>query len=296
MKRWSFVTVVVGVIAAAAVPAPASATDAAADGSAATCRMRLGYVTSDGAQGGWGLETPRVFEPGSVRLSTTFSDAHYNTGTSMEGWVVKGDSLYWRTYSTDLDGWIDPQQPDYTLRIGGGWTNYTALEVAQYRESSAGKPSHTIAYGLRNDGTLFRWSVAGDTAWRRTGSATGFAAVKSMTLISKTRTYDTFLANTRGGALYTIHIPVTSPMKPIVRPVRTRTWQGFEQLVASKCGQYGTILIGIDKDTKTAYQYAVGHANGTATVIQSLGKIQGTFDDPVYHRWAEAGDDPLNGE
>ena len=28
-----------------------------------------------------------------------------------------------------------------------------------------------------------------------------------MALISETKTYDTFLANTRGGALYTIRIP-----------------------------------------------------------------------------------------
>jgi hypothetical protein len=32
--------------------------------------------------------------------------------------------------------------------------------------------------------------------------------------------------------------------------------------------------------------YAVGHANGTATVIQSIGKVPGTFNDPVYFRFA----------
>ncbi|MER7248709.1 hypothetical protein [Kribbella sp. NPDC000426] len=36
-----------------------------------------------------------------------------------------------------------------------------------------------------------------------------------MTLISKAAAYDTFLANTRGGALYTIHIPVNNAMKPV---------------------------------------------------------------------------------
>jgi hypothetical protein len=46
----------------------------------------------------------------------------------------------------------------------------------------------------------------------------------------------------------------------------------------------GTLLLGIDKDTKSAYLYAVGHANGTATVIQGLGKVPGTFNDPVYFR------------
>jgi hypothetical protein len=87
-------------------------------------------------------------------------------------------------------------------------------------------------------------------------------------------------------------------MKPIVKPVRTRTWQGLEALVAAKCGQYGTVLLGIDKDTKSDYLYAVGHANGTSTVINALGKVQGgTFADPVYFRWAVVPYlDPLNGD
>jgi len=124
-----------------------------------------------------------------------------------------------------------------------------------------------------------------------------FEAVKSMALISKTATYDTFLANTRGGALYTIRIPVTSPMKPIVKPVRTKTWQGFEKLIANQCGQFGTILLGIDKDTGTGYQYAVGHTNGTATVINSLGLSGNNFTAPVHFRWgARASIDPLNGD
>jgi hypothetical protein len=106
-----------------------------------------------------------------------------------------------------------------------------------------------------------------------------------MTLIAKKPTYDTFLANTRGGALYTIRIPSASPLKPIVTSVRTRTWQGFETLSAMACGKNGTLLLAIDKDAKAAYLYAVGHANGTATVIQSWGLVPGTFDDPAYFRW-----------
>ena len=38
-----------------------------------------------------------------------------------------------------------------------------------------------------------------------------------------------------------------------------------------------TLLLGIDKDTRTAYLYAVGHANGTATVIKGLGQAASTF-------------------
>jgi hypothetical protein len=170
-------------------------------------------------------------------------------------------------------------------RIGGGWSKFTFLETSEYESPDGQTPKiyHSNAYALRHDGVLFRWNL--DNGWKATGSYAGFAAVKTMTLIAKTKTYDTFLANTRGGALYTIRIPLTSPLKPIVKQVRTRTWQGFETLSAMGCGQYGTLLLGIDKDTKTGYLYAVGHANGLSTVIQSRGPVPGTFDDPDSFRW-----------
>jgi hypothetical protein len=116
-----------------------------------------------------------------------------------------------------------------------------------------------------------------------------------MALISKTRTYDTFLANTRGGALYTIRISTAVPPTFVVKLVRRATWQAFEKLIAVKCGLYGTLLLGIDKDTNAGYLYAVGHGNGLSTVIQGLGKVQGTFPDPVDFRWRFVFD-PLNGE
>jgi hypothetical protein len=128
--------------------------------------------------------------------------------------------------------------------------------------------------------------VGDDGSWKAYGSAPGFAAVKSMTLISKAAAYDTFLANTRGGALYTIHIPVNAQLRPVVTKVRAATWQGFETLVAGPCGNYGTVVAGIDKDTKSAYFYTFGHADGAQTRITGHGKVPGTFADPVYFRWA----------
>ncbi|MFG1812385.1 hypothetical protein ACGFIF_01350 [Kribbella sp. NPDC049174] len=111
------------------------------------------------------------------------------------------------------------------------------------------------------------------------------------------RTYETFLMNTRGGALYTVRIPTTSPMKPIVKVVRSSTWQGFESLTAQKCGQYGVLLLGIGKDTGAGYLYAFGHANGTGAVIKGLGRVPSTFDDPVYFRWGVISVlDPIFGE
>ena len=58
--------------------------------------------------------------------------------------------------------------------------------------------------------------------------------------------------------------------------------------LAGRCGNQSTLLLGIDKDTRTAYLYAVGHANGAATVIKGLGQV-GTefavFADKTYFRF-----------
>nr|WP_238350758.1 hypothetical protein [Kribbella shirazensis] len=288
-------------MAAVAFVPTAQAAETTARSATAACQLYSGSVTPAGAQTsaevtagtpptmtGPATVGPSVFPAGQVRLSSTFEAEPNIGGIDRTGYVVQGDALYLRSYNFS-DG------IDQTKRIGGGWTNFTALEVSHF-EYTAGRISHWLAYGLRNDGTLFRWQVSG-AGWRSAGSATGFGAVKSMALISKTTTYDTFLANTRSGALYTIRIPITSPMKPIVTKVRAGTWQGFEAMIANKCGNYGTLLLGIDKDTKTGHLYAVGHANGTSTVINGLGKVNGTFPDPVNFRWGVVWYlDPLNGD
>lgn len=299
MKRRSLAGMVGAVALAAA--AMTSAAHATGTNAAAACSLGAGSVTAAGAHtatevtaatpptAGEPHVVPGAFQAGTVRLSTTFRSEPSVGGQSSYGWVVQGDSLYWRFYDFSLG-------MNTHTRIGGGWTNFTALDVAQLAHLEAGRPEHTIAYGLRNDGTLFRWNVSGNT-WRSTGSYAGFAAVKSMALIAKTATYDTFLMNTRGGALYTVRIPITSPMKPIVKQVRTSGWQSFEALTANKCGNYGTLLLGIDKDTRSGFLYAVGHANGTSTVINNLGKVDGTFPDATNFRWGPVDYyDPLNGD
>jgi hypothetical protein len=55
-------------------------------------------------------------------------------------------------------------------------------------------------------------------------------------------------------------------------------------------------LLDEPRPATTGYLYAVGHANGTATVINALGKVDGSFPDPVYFRWAPVyWQDSLNG-
>jgi hypothetical protein len=232
---------------------------------------------------------------GTVALSSDWVwDDDFDDNTALTGAVVTGGVLYDGGLLTQkgTDGKVVSNQ---MTRIGGGWNDFRTLT----KSWSADGGSNARTYALRNDGVLYRWFVSevnGKPAWRSAGSYAGFASVQAVALISRTSTYDTLLATTRGGALYTIRIPLTSPMKPVVKALRTSTWQGFESLLTTRCGQYGTLLLGIDKDSGSAYLYAVGHANGTATVINSLGKVPGTFSDPVNYSWASFVDPPLNGE
>jgi hypothetical protein len=247
---------------------------------AAACALNLGSVTAGGDQvvqritatspptAGARAVTPNLYADGAARISGSFINEAVPTGTSRRGRVVLGNAVT----SSKL------------VRIGGGWSTFTDYEHSTFNDSAT--HPRTYEYALRSDGILFRWAVGDIGDWTPYGSAPGFAAVKSMALISKTASYDTFLANTRGGALYTIRIPISAAMKPVVTKVRTGTWQGFEALVAGQCGNYGTVVVGIDKDTKSAYMYTFGHANGLSTSITGHGKVPGTFADPVYFRWA----------
>jgi len=296
---------VIGTTTAALLVAGAVVPSTATAATTVNCSVGAGSVTAGGDQAAVGVVStapPKattsligrgVFAPGQVKLSSSMAimDDGYG-GYSVYGDVVVGDGLYSTGYSAE-DGTLTTK-PGLT-RIGGGWTNFTALDIAEYQGPTEAGISRRTMYALRSDGVLFRWDVDTKGVWRNKATATGFAAVKSMALISKSKTYDTFIANTRGGALYTIHIPTASPMKPVVKQVRRSTWQGFDALLAQACGRYGTILLGIDRDTDTGYLYAVGHATGTTTVIQSLGKVPATFGDTVYFRWRDPGS-PMNGE
>ncbi|MFD3404642.1 hypothetical protein ACFWUU_28395 [Kribbella sp. NPDC058693] len=282
-------------------PAQAATTTAAV-----TCTIDIGSVTATGDHTYREISATNpptvqalpnraglgVYPPGSVRLSSTFVDQPEFGQWFAVGWVIQGDVLSRSSYVLQPPaGYLDPPQ---LIRIGGGWTAFRFLDENAYVPVQHGQTLRTSAYGLRSDGTLFRWRVDG-LVWRRSGEAAGFSAVKTMALISKTATYDTFLANTRGGALYTIRIPVSSAMKPVVTRVRTTTWQVFETLAAAKCGNTGRLLLGIDKNSASGYLYAVGHANGLATVIKGLGKVPLTFGDPVDFRW-RFDFDPMNGD
>ncbi|MFG1814817.1 hypothetical protein ACGFIF_13700 [Kribbella sp. NPDC049174] len=294
-------TTAAALLVAGSLLVPGTATAA----ESANCVLGVGAVTAGGdhrAQTVIATAPPtatsyllarNVYADGLAKVSSSAGvlDDGYG-GVSVHGYVILGDALYMTGYHA-ANGQID-STGSTTQRIGGGWGSFVALEEAEFQGPTEAGISRWNTYGLRNDGTLFRWTVDTKGVWRNRVSAPGFAAVKSMALISKSKTYDTFLANTRGGALYTIHIPTTAPMKPVVKLVRRSTWQGFEAMLAQNCGN-GTVLVGIDKDTQSGYLYAVGRANGLSTVIQGLGKIPMTFTDPTYFRWKDPGS-PLTGE
>lgn len=294
------------VLGAAALVSPAHANSTSAQATTAACSLNSGSVTAAGSHASSivAAATPPtkkdqhavagVFQPGKARITSMYTIEPNISGFDIAGFVIQGDSLYWHTYWRNGAGGIDPSVPNSFQRIGGGWTNFVALETSSWEDKTRARHS---AYGLRSDGTLFRWDTRAPGAWRAKGSAAGFSAVKSMALISKTPTYDTFLANTRSGALYTIRIPATSPMKPIVTKVRASGWGSLDKLIADKCGQYGTLLLAVDKETKAGFLYAVGHATGASTVINRLGKTTGSYPDAVNFRWGPVFFlDPLNGD
>jgi hypothetical protein len=278
---------------------PANATTA---GAAAACTVTTAGITSGGDIATTTVTAtapptakhtsgPHLFTPGIAKASSTWTTAlEVPAGSTTTGLVVLNDTLYSAFYS-DLSG-----GPASGLKkIGSGWSSFTVVEQSFWQKAPGSTVTAQARYGLDGaPGFLHRWVPDAKGVWHGE-IATGFSAVKTMALISETQTYDTFLANTRGGALYTIRIPRTSPLKPVVTKVRTSTWQTFESLVAEKCGTQSTLLTAIDKETGSAYLYAVGHANGTSTVIRGLGKVPGTFKDPVYSLNTAEGQAPLFG-
>ncbi|MEU4393660.1 hypothetical protein [Kribbella sp. NPDC023855] len=275
---------------------------------AAVCKQAIGAVTAKGAVAGFsvtagspptrsvGGEVPGIYTPGAARLTGTFTTTRTASG-GLENWgnLVLGTKVVRSLWILDANGKLDPRSV-MQFGIGSGFGDFIALANSEMPPAAGSTRVRRTYYGLRKDGVLFRWDASGPHHyWMFMRSAAGFSSVKTMTLISQTATYDTLLATTRGGALYTIRVPLASPMKPVVKKVRAATWGAFDQLVATPCGRAGTLLLAVDTDVQIARLYAVGHANGTATVIRGLGRVTGgAFNAPLYYRKTlEDGKGPL---
>ncbi|WP_327634499.1 hypothetical protein OHB24_31565 [Kribbella sp. NBC_00482] len=275
--------------------------------SGATCSIKVGSVTAGGdhrlqtfATDGVKVEdkivAKDIYPDGQVRLSATMRfGATEVGGDAHTGPVIMGSSLYDTSYLTPAGGGTVSQKQ--VTRVGGGWDVYRSLDRSTVVTATTQRDTE---YSLHTDGTLYRRNVVsndGVPSRQVTGWQSGYSGVKAMTLISQTSTYDTFLMTMTSGKLYTARLPLAGGqiIPGVVKEVRSSTWQGFESLVAAPCGD-GTLLLGIDKDSGSGYLYRVGHANGTATTIQSLGKAAGSFTDPTYFLWKNFSGQDLNGE
>jgi hypothetical protein len=280
----------------------------AASTSAATCSIKLGSVTAagdhrmqtfatDGTRVGDKIVAKDIYPDGQVRLSATmrFGSAEEGASEGHTGPVIMGSTMYDTSYLTPTGGGTVSQKK--VTRVGPGWNVYRSLDRSTVVTATAQRDTE---YSLHTDGTIYRRAVTytdGVPSRRITGWQSGYKGVKAMTLISQTTTYDTFLMTLTSGKLYTARLPLAGGqiIPGVVKQVRASTWQGFESIVAAPCGN-GTLLLGIDKDTGAGYLYRVGHANGAATSIQGLGKVSGSFTDPVYFLWQNYVGQPLSGE
>ncbi|MFF0342480.1 hypothetical protein [Kribbella sp. NPDC004875] len=285
----------------ALVTASADATPASPQAQTAACALRLGSVTPSGdhtsqtitatpSAGARQVGPKDLYPDGQAHLPTAVrTELVVPAGEERTGLVAIGTRMYGTSYITDGTGTeAVPGTVTQTL-IGGGWDElHKYVELSRYSASGVNRSNVYSLINQFTDGLIARWTVTA-SGWKYYTTFGGFGAVKTMTLIGQGRAYDTFLATTNGGALYTVQVP-TGSGKPVVTKIRTSTWQSFDTLIAEKCGNYGTLLLGIDKGTGTGYLYAVGHANGAATVIKGLGKVPTTFPAAdSYFRFYNAG-------
>ncbi len=242
----------------------------------AACISELGWSNTDGSFGGALVTAGRPpegveYEPftfPAVRSAATWYAAVNNTGTQFYyyGLLLQGGNLYRHSTVVPDSGIPRPT----TTKVGSGWTSFKSIATSN---AAFATPKHSYLYGLNTNGSLYRYQIAG-AGFRALGSFGGFKAFKAMTVISETATYDTLLMTTNAGALYTIRIPVTPTAKPVVKLIRSSGWSAYESLIVHGCGtRGGSLVIGVDHDTDTGYQYAMSKANGTATAITSYGRI-----------------------
>ena len=283
-------------VAVAAVAGPATAdgqgqltlTPAMAQTGGGPCVMESLSVNPAGTVGGYEISATRPptvgrhneFKLFAVRASATWYVTRGGGGGGFDlltGLILQGANLYSASF-VNTAGDRDVR----AVKLGTGWLGFSTISSSNFQ----GATPHKYLYGLHANGSLYRYVVS--TGVRSYGSAPGFSSVKTMTTIAETASYDTLLMTTKGGALYTVRVPVNAPMKPIVKLVRSTGFAAFESLVAQRCGQQSTLLTAFDQDAGTGTVYAVSHAKGTATIINNHGHFPATFGKVNALGFAEA--------
>jgi hypothetical protein len=187
------------------------------------------------------------------------------------GLMLQGGNLY--RHTTYIP---DSKPPVATFKkVGSGWTSFKSIATSNY---SVGLPRHAYLYGLNTNGSLYRYSMVG-AGFKALGPIPGFRGFKAMTVLSENATYDTLLMTTNAGALWTAHIPVAAGAKPVMKLIRSSGWSAYESLVVYGCGtRGGSLVVGVDRDTKSGYLYGMSKANGSKTAFLSYGKVPATFN------------------
>ncbi|MGW7683468.1 hypothetical protein ACWGID_22215 [Kribbella sp. NPDC054772] len=298
LHRLAFAMAGVGLLAAsvATVPANAGKTDPkpwsdlthqsnTAKAASAACYISVGYPTAAGTMEAADVIAGRPpeglpyesFKFVGTRANATWYMASNAAATQFYyyGLLLQGGNLYRHTtYIYDTD-----RAPLATFKkVGSGWSSFKTIATSNY---SVGAPRHQYLYGLNSNGSLYRYSIVG-AGIKSYGSFAGFKGFKTMTVLSETATYDTLLMTTTAGALWTVRIPVAASTKPVLKRIRTGGWQNFESLVVDGCGDRGgSLIVGVDNDTKTGTLYAMSKANGAATALTGYGNIPGVVFNGV---------------
>ncbi|MEV8377137.1 hypothetical protein AB0P21_30630 [Kribbella sp. NPDC056861] len=242
---------------------------------AGPCKVLIGGVDATGEASATELTAtkpptaggPAPFQLFPVRASSTW---YYVKGGVQPppyyaGIVLQGANLYIARATFVLDA---PGAASST-KLGTGWSGFSTIATSNYVQ---GPKAHGFLYGLHANGSLYRYDL--NTGVKPLGSAPGYQGFRAITVISETATYDTLLATTKAGALWTIRIPVTAPFKATLKLVRSTGFKGYDQLVAQRCGASSTLLTGLNKANNKATLYAMSRANGTATVINTIGNAE----------------------
>ncbi|MEV8375354.1 hypothetical protein AB0P21_21650 [Kribbella sp. NPDC056861] len=286
LQRLALTMVAISLFAATAAPGPAlaavrpnSSSTSTAQAAAVPCVNRI--IWPDAANFVAEIETtagkpPRLTDSYGLgtfvpnRSMTTWYITQSRSGTQYSyGLLLQGANLYRHTTFT---GTI---RTTTTTKLGTGWLSFKSIATSRHTYPG---PQHAYLYGLNNNGNLYRYAANG-AGYKAFGSFGGFKSFKTMAVISETATYDTLLMTTTAGALYTIHIPVSAKAKPVVKLIRKSGWSSFESLHVEHCGWDGnSVVVGIDNNTDSGYQYHFTKANGTATAITSYGKVPAVFN------------------
>ena len=275
IRRFALAVAGLSLVTGAAVAGQASAgVQGKAQAAAEPCKVLVGAVSTAGEASATQIAAtkppsasgPAPFQLFPVRASATW----YYVGTGKPtsyytGLVLQGANLY-VAKSTFV---LDAPAVASSQKLGTGWAGFSTIATSNY----VGPKAHKFLYGLHANGSLYRYNVT-TGAVKAFGSAPGYQGFKAITVISETATYDTLLATTKAGALWTIHIPVTAPFKATLKLVRTTGFKAYDQLVAQRCGVSSTLLTGLNTTTNKATVYAVSRATGSSTLINTLGTVE----------------------